>query len=34
MEEGLRLGRYISESASFSVVNELESVAADHWGCP
>src|ERR1035437_9824757 len=28
MEEALRPGRYISEHASFSVVNELESVAA------
>jgi len=28
MEEALRPGRYISEHASFSLVNELESVAA------
>jgi len=28
MEEALRPGRYISEHASFSVVNELEWVAA------
>ena len=28
MEEALRPGRYTSEHASFSVVNELESVAA------
>ena len=28
MEEALRPGRYISEHASFSVVNELEPVAA------
>ena len=28
MEEALRPGRYISEPASFSLVNELESVAA------
>ena len=27
MEEALRPGRYISEHASFSLVNELESVA-------
>jgi hypothetical protein len=27
MEEVLRLGRYISEHASFSLVNKLESVA-------
>ena len=28
MEEALRPGRYISEHASFSLVNELQSVAA------
>jgi hypothetical protein len=28
MEEALRPGRYISEHASFSLVNELEPVAA------
>ena len=28
MEEVLRPGRYISEHASFSLVNKLESVAA------
>ena len=28
MEEALRPGRYISENASFSLVNELQSAAA------
>lgn len=32
MEEALRPGRYVSEHASFSLVNELESVAARSAG--